>query len=924
MNWFDDYVETPQNLRTNSTFTMPAPARIAVSSDVAVGAGQLRVIVGSRTYATPALTANQIWRLDWVERGQEISVECDVTLASPILHILDEWQNARDVAQIMAIFDYDLTDPATYVPATGGVTYTRSTIAYDFGANGDLTQFAINAPLLPYDVNSSLPLGLRVEKTRTNSVRNNTMVGAAAGTPGTNPTNWSVQNATLSKQIVGTGTEDGIEYVDIRFFGTASADGQMYVSPEPTTQIAATSGQTWTSSLYCRLVGGSFANITNSNLQHTHDGRNSGGSAVDGLSSTFVPTSAALKTQRFSQSVTFSVGTVAAASPAIRFHFLNGAAIDITLRIGLWQEELGEDATSPIKTLGAAAVTRGTAQALITAKKSLFDAETWIVEGRAPAGLPLATTAFLSMLGPGGDDAKSLTYTTTGNVGVFSTDLALGTQANTSIGTPGLNTDVKVAARFSQDYVAGSMSGAAVAKDTSAIVPNEDMTSILIGRYSSLSTRQLNGTVKSIQFISAAKTDAELVTLATPVQNFWNFVAGTHPGLTFARSTVGWVFDSTLALVEKAINVARFPYNVVTGLPQGILLETTKTNHLRNNTAVGTVAGTPGTTPTNWAVTSTISGVTRQVIGTGQEDGIDYIDIRYSGTPLSSFALSIAFEANTQVVASVGQIWAGSVYWRLVGGDMTNISAVGDHRVALYERDSGGVATVTNQNTSLPAPTTAPLKTQRVSLISTLSGATTGVVNLGTRHNVVIGLAIDFTIRIGLPQLETNLVSSPIKTSTASVARTAELAQFDVPSLFTSNKVVIVEGRTPPQLPAGNTGIITAWDGTSNNTFAIRYGNTGNIVALVTLGGVTTVNMTLATVPVDTDFKIAMRFEDNNFSGSVNGAAVVTDTAGSMPTIDTVLFGRATTSTSQFNGPIKDVSLLPDASDADLVALSTI
>jgi hypothetical protein len=59
--------------------------------------------------------------------------------------------------------------------------------------------------------------GLLVEEARTNSIRNNSMQGAVAGTPGTLPTNWSESRAAgLTQTVVGTGTQNGIDYIDIR------------------------------------------------------------------------------------------------------------------------------------------------------------------------------------------------------------------------------------------------------------------------------------------------------------------------------------------------------------------------------------------------------------------------------------------------------------------------------------------------------------------------------------------------------------------------------------------------------------------------------------------------------------------------------------------------------------------------------------
>ncbi|MEX5385602.1 hypothetical protein WCE10_21465, partial [Cronobacter muytjensii] len=92
-----------------------------------------------------------------------------------------------------------------------------------------------------------------------------TMQGAAVGGPGTLPTNWAeVGNHGLSRQVVGTGTEDGIEYIDIRFYGTVAATPQpeVTINFDSGTATAGAGGQKWVSSAFVRVVGGSLANVT--------------------------------------------------------------------------------------------------------------------------------------------------------------------------------------------------------------------------------------------------------------------------------------------------------------------------------------------------------------------------------------------------------------------------------------------------------------------------------------------------------------------------------------------------------------------------------------------------------------------------------------------------------------------------------------
>lgn len=55
-----------------------------------------------------------------------------------------------------------------------------------------------------------------------NLVPNSSASGAVIGTPGTMPTDWAIFAGDLSTAVVGLGTENGLPYVDVRFFGTTA------------------------------------------------------------------------------------------------------------------------------------------------------------------------------------------------------------------------------------------------------------------------------------------------------------------------------------------------------------------------------------------------------------------------------------------------------------------------------------------------------------------------------------------------------------------------------------------------------------------------------------------------------------------------------------------------------------------------------
>jgi hypothetical protein len=191
---------------------------------------------------------------------------------------------------------------------------------------------------------------LLLEPQRTNSIRNSSMVGAVAGSPGTIPTNWTVSNAGLTQTIVGVGTELGLPYVDIRLNGTAS--GAIFnLFTEGPAQVVASNGQTWTNALYMKTVAA--PNPYNSILNNFSE-RTAAGTLLTGAQQAMTLTSTLT---RFSFTRTNTNVLTERINAGYQGTLTIGATYDFTIRIAAPQMELGAYATSWVPTT-TAAVTR--------------------------------------------------------------------------------------------------------------------------------------------------------------------------------------------------------------------------------------------------------------------------------------------------------------------------------------------------------------------------------------------------------------------------------------------------------------------------------------------------------------------------------------------------------------------------------------
>ena len=353
--------------------------------------------------------------------------------------------------------------------------------------------------------------------------------------------------------------------------------------------------------------------------------------------------------------------------------------------------------------------------------------------------------------------------------------------------------------------------------------------------------------------------------------------AGTgalDPRITFTRASSASYFDATGTLQSAGSNVARFDYNPTTLAPRGLLIEEARTNSIRNSTMAGAVPGTPGTLPTNWAIATMPPGtMATQVIGTGTEGGISYVDVRLYGTATGAGQLNIQIDNPT---ASPGQIWTASMYCRLVGGSTTNVSMV-----FLQLNDStppAGVIGFTPIAAALVSQRSPPATTRALAAGTTRLYAYFGIQSAGAG-------AVDLTVRIGAPQLELGVfATSFIPTTGAAATRAADVATMPTGSWFNPAAMCLALEATMLQATgAGNEFWVSLDDGTANNRLSLLTAvNASTVSSLVSSGGVNSVlGGNVYTVSPPATFKYAIQVASGNYASCAGG--VVASQAATQP-----------------------------------------
>jgi Concanavalin A-like lectin/glucanases superfamily len=363
--------------------------------------------------------------------------------------------------------------------------------------------------------------------------------------------------------------------------------------------------------------------------------------------------------------------------------------------------------------------------------------------------------------------------------------------------------------------------------------------------------------------------------------------------LAFIRSPVGAAAitvtrNNAQSWAEDTLgNWTSFPANVPRITDKGLYIEPVITNQVFNSSWLGAVPGvigSGGVAPSNWSIGT--GTCTRTIVGIGVEaNGVEYIDIRISGASGSTGALIIG---SNSIASATGQPWSVSAWMKLVAGSVT-AGLVPGGMVLRVSGEAGGLIL----DGGVLDGTWKRLTNSRV-----LATGTTAQWTL--RFATVDAVTpIDFTIRIGWPQLEnTAVVSAPVRTTSAAVAKQADnVTLVSPPSPIPASGGLFVEFALPRAAFAGQSGnfyLCQLSDGTSNNR-ALAYVSWTNATApkrftvsnAASAQGDISVNSTYAYNEAVS--RIAGRFADNDMRAAVDGVLSGFDLACIMPTNFTLL-----------------------------------
>jgi hypothetical protein len=370
-----------------------------------------------------------------------------------------------------------------------------------------------------------------------------------------------------------------------------------------------------------------------------------------------------------------------------------------------------------------------------------------------------------------------------------------------------------------------------------------------------------------------------------------NFTSGTlDPRVTFTRASTATFVGSNGLIQSAAINAPRFTYNPVTLAPLGLLIEEQRTNIIKPST--------PDQAATdNWANGSAITSVTDNAV------------VAPDGTTTATAFVGLQGNSN----ASSGS----SLRW------LNGITTAGTYTISFYARVLAGSVAVNMRFVDGGAAldsTVAALNPQGNNNVSTTYQRFTATITLGSGST---GLSFIFsfatnstTIYLWGAQLEAGaFATSFIPTVASQVTRSVDNAVMtgtNFSSWFNSAEGSFYAEAATLNV-ATNSGILRAvFTASSAERMRLTFASSqGNYLVSTTVG--TQANVNLGAVTTNTFNKIAMAYKTNDTAGSLNGAAVVTDTSVILPTgLDTLQIGQdGSAATTMLNGTIKQISYYP-------------
>lgn len=399
--------------------------------------------------------------------------------------------------------------------AFGDFTVVRASSKRVTGSSGSAVTYANNVPAFQFNDNGTYR-GTSVEPGSTNHLANNQLTGATVGVIGSGgalPTGWSIlSNRGFAPEIVAIGTENGYDYIDIKYNGTANTTGGLFLQIASFTGITASQGQTWTKSAFFKVIDATqLPNTPGTTIQVLE--ATAAGAFVTSSGSTIVGTSTLT---RFSHTRTLTGATTERVTSRVDFGIINnGSSCNFTYRIAVPQLEQSPIATSVISTPSGSTASRAKDDITSTGISSLIGQ----TQGAICAGFQVTNAETSRVILTVFEDASNFIRLRLTTTNTLIAEVTQGGSPQASIESSALTTNTRYGAvlSYANNSVFLSLDGAQVGStDTSATIPTCSKSNI---GSDDAGANQLNGTIAPVATYATALSLSEANALSLQLKN---------------------------------------------------------------------------------------------------------------------------------------------------------------------------------------------------------------------------------------------------------------------------------------------------------------------------------------------------------------------------------------------------------------------
>ena len=354
--------------------------------------------------------------------------------------------------------------------------------------------------------------------------------------------------------------------------------------------------------------------------------------------------------------------------------------------------------------------------------------------------------------------------------------------------------------------------------------------------------------------------------------------------VTFTRASSGTYTDSAGVLQTAATDVPRFDHNPTTGESLGLLVEEQRTNLLLRSEDFSTTWVRFNVNASSNAILAPDGTLTADKLTENDADNFHRIRQGITSGVTGVFSVFLKAAERTRVNLGTSDINLIAGFDLSAGSVVSGTGSIEPFGDGWYRCSISATFT-----------TSGPFLLLRNSSSEFYTGdGTSGIYLWGA-------------------QLEAgSFPTSYIPTTGATATRNASLADLISGAIANNIRSFYVEFSSPA---VGTRGVVSLNDNTANERASVLTSGTDPRL-VVHDGGVEQANINGGTVAAGVRTRVAVRINADDFAISINGGAVVTDTSGTLPTVDRLMFGR-TQAGEYLNGRIARFTgwsqLLPNA-----------